>query len=64
MHYFIGDGTAKLLLPHMFTNPADIKHQHVHLGYDPTVMTSQEHFIPHIPILTPSTTNPNRHVPK
>lgn len=60
---------TKLLLPHLFTNSSDNKHQHGHLGYDSAVMTTQEHFLPHgsqihIPSLPPPSTNINRHVSK
>lgn len=69
MFYVLGEVTTKLLLPHLFTNSSDNKHQHGHLGYDPAVMTSREHFLPHgsqihIPSLPPPPTNLNRHVPK
>lgn len=69
-HYCVAaDVGTKLLLPHMFTNSADNKHQLGHLGYDPNMMTPQEHFLPHgsqmhIPPLPPPPTNLNHHVTK
>lgn len=69
VYYVTGEIATKLLLPHLFTNSPDNKHQHGHLGYDPTVISPQEHFLPHgpqihIPSLAPPPSNINRHISK